>query len=59
MQWVVSQCLGCAILIKNADIATGNTYASISLLVIIISNNMCLLVKVGVLIVLIFKSQGH
>ena len=43
-------CLGCAILIKNADIATGNTYASTD---VTTSNNYkqqhLLIGKVGVL----------
>src|SRR4029434_360793 len=49
---VVSQCLGCAILIKNADIAPANTYASTD----VSTSNNCkqqhlLIGKVGVLIV--------
>ena len=57
---VVSQCLGCAILIKNADIATGNTYACRD---VTTSNNYrqqhLFIGKVGVLIVLTLCNTVH
>ena len=47
------QCLGCAILIKNADIATGNTYASTDVTTSYNYKQQHLSIgKVGVLIVL-------
>ena len=46
------QCLGCAILIKNADIATGNTYASTDVTTSYNYKQHLSIGKVGVLIVL-------